>query len=134
MKIHHLGIVTKDVPGTLSALGLTPSDISETVYDPVQKNNLHFIELPANNLWLELVEPMADDASTANFAKKNGIGLHHLAIGHDDLDQAAADYRKIPYAFELGRYKIAVQAFGGNIRTLFVAVRGLILEFVQVEK
>lgn len=133
MKIHHLGLVTNDVDHSLLALGLKRSDISETVYDPVQKNNLHFIHVPENNLWLELVEPMADDASTAKFAKKNGMGLHHLAIGSDNLDAVSAAYGNMPSAFTLGRYKIAVQSFGGNIRTLFIAVKGLILEFVQVD-
>ena len=133
MKIHHLGLVTSDVDETLRALGLKRSDISETVSDPVQKNNLHFINLPENNLWLELVEPTADDASTAKFAKKHGMGLHHLSMGSQDLDAVAADYAQMPSAFALGRYKITVRSFGGNIRTLFIAVKGLILEFVHVE-
>ena len=37
-------------------------------------------------------------------------------------------------AFTLGRYKIEVKSFGGKIRTLFIAIKGLILEFVQDEK
>jgi len=133
MKIHHLGIVTNDVPGTLLAMGLTQDDISETVFDPVQKNNLHFINLPENNLWLELVEPMAEDASTAKFAKKHGVGLHHLGMVSDDLNASESLYSDMPFAFTLGRYHIDVDSFGGKISTLFVAFKGLIVEFVKVD-
>jgi hypothetical protein len=134
MKIHHLGIVVTDVDEALAALGLNRLDIAETVFDPYQKNNLHFIHLPENNLWLELVEPVTEDASTANFAKKFSIGLHHLAMGTEDIEAVEAAYFVRPGNFILGRYQITVDSFGGKIRTLFVAVKGLILEFVKVEK
>lgn len=134
MKIHHLGIVVSDVDEALTALGLDRSSITETVFDPNQKNNLHFIHLPENNLWIELVEPMAADASTAKFAKKFGLGLHHLAMSADDLEVVEAEYRARPGGFVLGRYQISVKSFGGPIRTLFIAVKGLILEFVKLDK
>ena len=54
MKIHHLGIVVTDVAETLQALGLDETAIREVVYDPIQKNKLHFIYLKENDLWLEL--------------------------------------------------------------------------------
>ena len=133
MKIHHLGLVTSDVDETLIALGLERSDISESVYDPVQKNRLHFIHIRDNDLWLELVEPMAQDASTAKFAAKFGMGLHHLAFGSDDLEATEKSYAARPSNFVLGRYQISVEAFGGKIRTLFIAAKGLILEFVKVD-
>ena len=134
MKIHHLGIVVTDVDEVLVALGLSRSDITETVFDHNQKNKLHFIHLPENNLWLELVEPVTEDASTAKFAKKFSIGLHHLAMGTEDIESVEAAYAARPGNFVLGRYQISVDSFGGKIRTLFVAVKGLILEFVKVEK
>ncbi len=134
MKIHHLGIVVSDVDEALTALGLDRSAIVETVHDPQQKNDLHFIPLRDNDLWLELVVPRADDASTARFAKKFGMGLHHLAMASDDLEATEREYVARPASFVLGRYQIDVQSFGGRIRTLFVAVKGLILEFVKVAR
>lgn len=134
MKIHHLGIVVSDLDEALTALGIDRSAISETVYDPGQKNNLHFVYLEENRMWLEFVEPMADDATTARFAKKFSIGLHHMAMGSDDLESTEAIYTARSGNFVLGRYQIDVKSFGGRIRTLFVAVKGLILEFVKVER
>lgn len=133
MKIHHLGVVVSDVDEALRALGLNRSFIKEKVYDPNQKNNLYFIHLPENNMWLELVEPTAEDSTTYSFAKKFTLGLHHLGMGSEDLQTSEATYSDIPGSFTLGRYKIHVDSFGGKIRTLFIAVKGLILEFVKID-
>ena len=134
MKIHHLGIVVTDVAETLQALGLDETAIRETVYDPIQQNKLHFIYLKENDLWLELVEPTNETASTHKFAKKFGMGLHHLGMSSDNLELSEKKYENQKGAFSLGRYQIEVNSFGGKIRTLFIAIKGLIIEFVKVEK
>lgn len=131
MKIQHLGIVVSNVDEALLALGLNRDAITETVHDPNQKNNLHFIHLKENDLWLELVEPLEVNSSVANFAKKNGMGLHHLAMSSNDLEKTEKKYMEQEGAFVLGRYAINVKSFGGDIKTLFIAVKGLILEFVK---
>jgi hypothetical protein len=134
MKIHHLGIVVTDVDEALTALGLNRSCISEKVYDPNQKNNLYFIHMPDNNMWLELVEPTSKDSTTAKFASKFSLGLHHLGFSPDDLKNTEKTYTARPGNFCLGRYKINVKSFGEKIQTMFIAVKGLMLEFVKVEK
>lgn len=134
MKIQHLGIVVTNLDEALIALGLSRNNISETVIDNEQKNNLYFIHLPENNLWLEFVEPFESSSSVFNFARKNEIGLHHLAFENQNLENARERYSGQKGAFVLGSYSINVKSFGGNIRTLFIAVKGLILEFVSREK
>lgn len=134
MRIHHLGLVVSNLEDNLNALGLSVKDIKETVYDPLQKNNLHFIHLEKNNLWLELVEPTVPTASTAKFAKKHGLGLHHLGFATTEYEAVEGLYKKCPGAFILGRYAINVKSFGGSIRTLFIAVHGLIIEYVAQRK
>ena len=134
MKIHHLGIVVNDVAETLKAFGLEETDIRETVYDPIQKNELYFIYLKENDMWLELVKPANESASTHKFAKKFEMGLHHLGMGSNDLLKTSKKYEKQKGAFLLGQYNINVDSFGGKIQTLFIAVKGLILEYVKIEK
>lgn len=134
MKIHHLGVVVSNVDEALSALGLDRTAIVETVYDSNQKNNLHIIHLSDNDMWLELVEPLAPDSSTANYAKKYGLGLHHLAMSSENLVATEKTYTIRPGNFVLGRYKIGVNSFGGKICTLFIAVKCLILEFIAHER
>jgi len=80
MKIHHIGIVAKDVPETLAALGLSPDAVMESVFDPVQENTLHFVYLADNDLWLEIVQPMSDASSTASFARRSGADCITLAL------------------------------------------------------
>ena len=134
MKIHHLGIVVSDIDEALASLGLDHSHISEVIVDSNQKNNLHFVHLPQNDMWLELVQPISEDSTTAQFARKFSIGLHHLGMGTDNLEDVEERYTARPGNFVLGRYQIRVDSFGGKLRTLFVAAKGLILEFIQVEK
>jgi len=134
MKIHHLGIIVSDVDEALAALGLDHSDIRETVYDDEQKNNLHFIYLPGNDMWIELVEPTGPGSTVINFAKKNGLALHHLAVSSEDLKSTEKIYTSRPGNFVLGRYRILVNSFGGKIRTLFIATKGLILEFIADDR
>lgn len=131
MKIHHLGVVTLDVPGTLEAFGLCEADIVEVVEDHNQMNRLYFIPLEENRLCLELVEPMDETSSVYRFAKKNTVGLHHIAFDGEDLPQMKAAFAQRPGYFPLGEYSIAVKTFGGKIRTLFVAFKGLIVEYVE---
>ncbi|MBM3788671.1 MAG: hypothetical protein FJW30_30410 [Acidobacteria bacterium] len=130
MKIHHIGIVAKDVPETLAALGLSPDAVMESVFDPVQENTLHFVYLADNDLWLEIVQPMSDASSTASFARRVGCGLHHIGFASDGLNSSEALHSDRVGAFKLGQYQISVRSFGGDIRTLFIAMRGLIIEYV----
>ena len=134
MRIHHIGIVANDVDEVLKSFNLSRADIKETVYDDNQKNNLHFIYLADNNMWLELVEPVGEGSSVSTFAKKNGIGLHHIAMKSEAIESIEEAYNKRTGNFVLGRYKIVVNSFGGKIRTLFIAAKGLLMEFVSDER
>lgn len=130
MKVHHIGVVTSDLADALSSLGLSSQDVRETVYDPVQKNKLHFVYLPANDLWLEFVEPTSEEASTWTFARKFGTGLHHMGFWTEDIETSEQQHSDRQGTFILGRYQIDVRSFGGAIRTLFVSAKGLIVEYV----
>ena len=118
---------------TLQTLGLEEKDINEKVFDQNQNNMLYFIHLKKNNLWLELVEPVDQTSSIYTFANKFGMGLHHLAMQSKSLHFTEQEFQKQKGAFTIGRYKIKVDSFGGNIKTLFIAIKGLILEFVRVK-
>lgn len=131
MKIHHLGIVTTEIEKTLITLGLNADDISEVVEDLNQMNRLHFIYIGANDLWIELVEPMDKSSTVNNFAKKNRVGLHHIAFSGENLSILKEKISKRPQTFPLGSYEINVKSFGGHIRTMFAAFNGLLIEYVE---
>ena len=130
-KIHHLGIVISDIDDGLEAIGCSKSDIVEVVDDKTQKNIIYIIRASKNDLWIELVCPKEDGATTAGFAKKNVMGLHHLAFEIDKVDYVEETLREKPGFFKLGRYRPDVACFGGKMHTLFVGVGGLLLEFIS---
>jgi len=131
MKIHHLGIVIRNMSEALLALGKSLDDVLEKVADHEQNNNLYFIHLPENNLWIELVEPMNEHSTVTTFLKKNGMAFHHIGLQITDLAQIEESYGNRKGAFLLGGYNIFVRSFGGNLKTRFVFVNGLLLEYVQ---
>jgi len=134
MKIHHLGLVSDNLEELIKSLDINKSSISETINDPVQNNKLQFTYLPENKLWLELIEPSNEKSTTYKFAKKNGQGLHHIGITCKDIENVEEYYSNLDEAFVVGRYNINVKSFGGNIKTLFIVIKGLIIEFIKVNK
>ena len=131
MKIHHIGIATNDVDSLLKVYKLKRDDITETIIDNEQKNNLHFIFLKENNLWIEIIEPVDKSSTIQNFVNKNQSALHHIGISTNNIEHENSFYSKLPSNFIVGKYRLNVNSFGGKIKTLFVAFKGMITEFVQ---
>ena len=129
-KIHHLALVTNNLELTLNSLNIKKSDIQEVFIDHEQKNTIYFVYIKENNLWLEILVPTNENSTTYNFAKKFGLGLHHLGFTTNNLEETEKNYVSRPMVFKIGNYKNKVECFGGEISTVFVAIKGLILEFV----
>ena len=129
-KIHHLALVTNNLELTLNSLNIKKSDIQEVFIDHEQKNTIYFVYIKENNLWLEIIVPTNENSTTYNFAKKFGLGLHHLGFTTNNLEETEKNYTSRPMVFKIGNYKNKVECFGGEISTVFVAIKGLILEFV----
>lgn len=129
-KIHHLALVTNNLELTLNSLNIKKSDIQEVFIDHEQKNTIYFVYIKENNLWLEIIVPTNENSTTYNFAKKFGLGLHHLGFTTNNLEETEKNYISRPMVFKIGNYKNKVECFGGEISTVFVAIKGLILEFV----
>ena len=129
-KIHHLALVTNNLELTLNSLNIKKSDIQEVFIDHEQKNTIYFVYIKENNLWLEIIVPTNENSTTYNFAKKFGLGLHYLGFTTNNLEETEKNYVSRPMVFKIGNYKNKVECFGGEISTVFVAIKGLILEFV----
>ena len=129
-KIHHLALVTNNLELTLNSLNIKKSDIQEVFIDHEQKNTIYFVYIKENNLWLEIIVPTNENSTTYNIAKKFGLGLHHLGFTTNNLEETEKNYVSRPMVFKIGNYKNKVECFGGEISTVFVAIKGLILEFV----
>ncbi|MFH1745516.1 MAG: methylmalonyl-CoA epimerase [Planctomycetota bacterium] len=83
-QIDHLGLAVHSIAEASrlyrDVLGLTCTGTEEV---PEQKVRVAFF--PIGEVRVELLEPTADDSPIANFLKKRGPGLHHVAYRVQNL-------------------------------------------------
>ena len=89
MKLHHIGIVVRDIQAALQvyqqALGLP---LRETVDLVDQQVRVAFLPLGESNI--ELVQPTSDGAGIARYLANRGEGIHHICIEVEDIEAALA--------------------------------------------
>jgi methylmalonyl-CoA epimerase len=83
-KLEHVGIAVADLAQAVQlyqeALGLEPDEILDV---PERGMRIAFFTL--GDVQLELLASAREDSNIANFLKKRGPGLHHLAFRVDDV-------------------------------------------------
>ena len=84
MKLHHIGIVVKNIQQSLGELTQYLDFESTTVPSLVGSQKVNICFLKTNNDFLELIEPAQENSPISNFIKKGG-GFHHLCFEVDDI-------------------------------------------------
>ena len=86
LKLHHIGIVVKNINESLGEIAnfLSFESISLPTIIGSQKVNICFLK--TNNVYIELIEPTEENSPITNFAKEGG-GFHHLCFEVDDIQQ-----------------------------------------------
>lgn len=88
-KINHIGIAVNSLEEALllyrDHLGMTFMGIEEVAEQMVKVAMLQIGESK-----IELLEPTDPNSPVARFLEKNGPGIHHLAYGVEDVEQAIA--------------------------------------------
>lgn len=91
-KVDHIGIAVKNLDEVIElyqgTLGLNVHGI-ETVEE--QKAKVAFV--PCGETELEFLEPTSEDGAIGKFLAKNGQGIHHIALGVDNIENALADLK-----------------------------------------
>ncbi len=86
-KVDHIAIAVSDLDAALKTLkeafGVGADHMEEVAS---QKVKVGFV--PLGGTRLELVQPTAEDSATAKFIATRGEGLHHIALGTDDVAAA----------------------------------------------
>lgn len=86
-KMDHIAIAVRDLDASLKTLkdvfGIEAAHVEEVAS---QKVKVAFI--PLGDTRIELVQPTAEDSATAKFIATRGEGLHHIALGTDDVGGA----------------------------------------------
>ena len=84
MKLHHIGIVVKNIQKSLGELNQYLNFESTTVPSLVGSQKVNVCFLKTNNVFLELIEPAQENSPISDFVKKKG-GFHHLCFEVDDI-------------------------------------------------
>ena len=84
MKLHHIGIVVKNIQNSLGELTQFLNFESTTIPSLVGSQKVNICFLKTNNVFLELIEPAEENSPISNFIKKGG-GFHHLCFEVDDI-------------------------------------------------
>lgn len=83
--VDHIGIAVISLEETLpfytESLGLTCLAIEEVTSEQVR---VAFID--ANNVKIELLEPMHPDSAISKFIEKRGEGIHHIAFRVESIE------------------------------------------------
>ena len=85
MNIHHVGYVVKSIEKFEKHLMFDKKIVS--VVDDIQKSKLSLYK--TDNIYLELIEPLSEDAFTYAALQKNGDHCNHLC--YEVRDEAAAN-------------------------------------------
>ena len=84
MKLHHIGIVVKNIQESLGELTkfLDFKETSVPVGVKSQKVNICFLK--TSDVYIELIEPIENDSPVKTFSESGG-GFHHLCFEVDDI-------------------------------------------------
>lgn len=96
MKLHHVGILTKDLKSGIrryeALFNLHP--ISEIVEDHIQKVAVVLLSTPrAEGTYIELIAPLTDDSAVSNLLRKE-THLYHLCFLVEDIEEALERARR----------------------------------------
>ena len=84
MKLHHIGIIVKDIQKSLGELGKY-FEFQETIIPTLvksQKVNVCFLK--SSDVYIELIEPIEDDSPVKSMAESGG-GFHHLCFEVENI-------------------------------------------------
>lgn len=129
-KIDHVGIAVRSLDEAIKVwegLGLKVEEIEEV---PDQKVRTAIIHVGESRI--ELLEPTAEDSPIAKFIAKRGEGIHHIALGVDDIEGHLEKLKESGYRLIDEKPRIGA----GGAKIAFVhpkAVTGVLLELCQRE-
>jgi len=87
LKVHHIGIVVNDIDNAKKVYENT-FDMKEMARFTVEAFNAEVCFIPVNNVYIELVKPLANDG-LGRFLEKHGSGaLHHICYIVDNMEKA----------------------------------------------
>jgi len=86
MHVDHVGVVTNDADDLAELYGtlFDAPAVHEEAFDGLR---FVFLELDGDS-YFELVEPVEDDTDIGAYLDREGPGIHHVALGTEDIEAA----------------------------------------------
>ncbi|MFW5911139.1 MAG: methylmalonyl-CoA epimerase [Halanaeroarchaeum sp.] len=94
MEFDHAGVATADAAETAGLF----SDLlgAENVHEETdEERGMRFVFLDLGNGYIEVIEPLDDESTIADYVAENGSGLHHVAFATDDASAALEHAREL---------------------------------------
>ena len=131
MKIHHIGIVSKEKD--LTNFYLKPK--KKFVYlDKIQNNKIILEYNNSNNLWMEFIIPLNKNSTVFNYYKKNGPSIHHFAYFTKNLEKIKKKFMKKKGYIFVNQFQTNIPCFGGDLKTAFFYNNNIFIEFLSHDK
>lgn len=87
MKLHHVGIVVKNINESLGEIKQFLDFEKTTIPTLIGSQKVNTCFLKTGYIYIELIEPEGEDSPILNFVKKGG-GFHHLCFEVENLSFA----------------------------------------------
>ena len=84
MKLHHIGIIVKNIQTSLGELGKFLKFEDTTIPMLIESQKVNVCFLKTSDVYLELIEPIGDDSPVKKISESGG-GFHHLCFEVDDI-------------------------------------------------
>jgi len=84
MKLHHIGIVVKNIQESLGDLGKYLEFEETTIPILVESQKVNVCFLKTSEVYIELIEPIENDSPVRRIADSGG-GFHHLCFEVEDV-------------------------------------------------
>ena len=86
MKLHHIGIVVKNIQESLGELTKFLDFKETTVPIGVKSQKVNVCFLKTSDVFIELIEPITNDSPVKTFSESGG-GFHHLCFEVDNVSE-----------------------------------------------
>jgi len=93
MKLHHIGIVVKNIQESLGELINFLQFEETTIPTLVESQKVNVCFLKTSEIFIELIEPIEENSPVKKFSD-NGGGFHHLCFEVDDVHNEVEKVRQ----------------------------------------
>lgn len=97
MKLDHIGIAVKSLENSLTTYRRI-MEFQEKRAE-VESQKVRVALIPLGDIFLELLEPTAEDSAIAKFIAERGEGLHHIAFAVEDIEASMEEFKARGFRF-----------------------------------